>query len=668
MKKIVLAAALLLCSVGSYAEAVVSYARKNQNVTLDLNWTSANYGTVQWQKSNDGGTSWVDISGATSPQYTFKITSDGLYRACVKGDPACPDILLEREVKVVDFSVDVVSSTSSTVDVEVSDVDLAGVQVVEYGYCANFSSLQRPYEIMNRVKVGEQLPAGDTFDFTCTDLRPNETYSVRVYFKTADGSVIYGPGKLASTIEGLEWSSEDWTIEKQAIGARFALVGSTSDSNPNVKFWLGSDANSLSEYTVTDLGDHKYSAQVDNLVPNTPYLAVVTAEIDGEEVRIEKQVKTLSDYSNVVVDETVKPVTHTILWDKTKRLTQLSPEGQQVEYPRMCRVDENKILLMYHGSRGADQWSNIYLRKSYDNGVTWTEPVILFDKEQSNFGSHYWRIVNPEMIRLQNGWILMTCVGNGNPETNENCHVLACVSKDGGETWGDPIIVGRGRTWEPQVVQLPNGELELFVSSEAKWYPGANLYQEIVFARSTDNGLTWTELKRCSYNPNCRDGMPCALVMQGNKGILFTIECVNGSPSPSVLHRGLNEEWESGDWDRVQDDRRWGTPISGGGAPYCLQLPTGEIVVSSHAGGTGVWQTGRPRIVVGDNTGHNFTSAVTPLAGTSPLPSNTGAYYNSMFLKDNETVWLLITKAEYNGNTRENSAIMCLEGKIVEKQ
>lgn len=289
MKKIVLAAALLLCSVGSYAEAVVSYARKNQNVTLDLNWTSANYGMVQWQKSNDGGTSWVDISGATSPQYTFKITSDGLYRACVKGDPACPDILLEREVKVVDFSVDVVSSTSSTVDVEVNDVDLAGAQVVEYGYCANFSSLQRPYEIMNRVKVGEQLPAGDTFDFTCTDLRPNETYSVRVYFKTADGSVIYGPGKLASTIEGLEWSSEDWTIEKQAIGARFALVGSTSDSNPNVKFWLGSDANSLSEYTVTDLGDHKYSAQVDNLVPNTPYLAVVTAEIDGEEVRIESR-------------------------------------------------------------------------------------------------------------------------------------------------------------------------------------------------------------------------------------------------------------------------------------------------------------------------------------------------------------------------------------------
>ena len=61
----------------------------------------------------------------------------------------------------------------------------------------------------------------------------------------------------------------------------------------------------------------------------------------------------------------------------------------------------------------------------------------------------------------------MQFIGNANPETNPNCQVFVSISKDNGNTWGDPITVGRGRCWEPQIVQLPGGELELLVSSEA---------------------------------------------------------------------------------------------------------------------------------------------------------------------------------------------------------
>ena len=42
-----------------------------------------------------------------------------------------------------------------------------------------------------------------------------------------------------------------------------------------------------------------------------------------------------------------------------------------------------------------------------------------------------------------------------------------------------------------------------------------------------------------------------------------------------------------------------------------------------------------------------------------------GAYYNSFFLKDDETLWLLVTRAKYDGQTRVDSQIMMLEGKIV---
>lgn len=88
----------------------------------------------------------------------------------------------------------------------------------------------------------------------------------------------------------------------------------------------------------------------------------------------------------------------------------------------------------------------------------------------------------------------------------------------------------------------------------------------------------------------------------------------------------------------------------------------------AHTNQTGaVWQTNRPQVMMADNTGHNFKYSRLPLSGSSPLPAGTGAYYNSFFLYDNDTVWLLITCAKYEGDKRIESDVMMLEGKIVEK-
>ena len=269
------------------------------------------------------------------------------------------------------------------------------------------------------------------------------------------------------------------------------------------------------------------------------------------------------------------------------------------------------------------------------------------------------------MVRLQNGWILMTWIGNGNPENNQNNQVLVMISKDGGQTWGDPITVLRGRSWEPQIVQLPVGELELLVSSEAYWWDNQrnNLWQEIVCARSTDNGETWTAQKRASYNPGKRDGMPVQVVLQGNKGILFTIESIGSDKNPSIVWRPLDGEWDSNDWDEVIDDRRWVCDnIRGGCAPYAMQLETGEVVVCGHLNQNGaVWQTCRTQITIGDNTGHNFGSRTIPF---SSLPSGEGAYYCSLFQKDSDTIWLLWTHSKYDGSNCVKNTVELLEGSI----
>ena len=672
-KTIIITSLICFFSLAGFCQGTTSYVKTGMKTFLEIGWTADNFGTIQWQRSTDGGNNWTNINGATKPEYEFTTSSGAYYRAKIESQGECEPTYITREIKTVDFTVNLISTSENKAEFEISQIDFKDANIVEYGFSYNLSDLStRSYRDMQKIKAGNSIPSENTFTINCEGLIPNTSYYIHIYFKTEDGSMIYGPKKAAKTLPGIKWTTEDWEITKTTIAAQFELAGYTGTmGNSNLVFKYGTTQDNLQIINTTDLGNNRYASEkINNLTPNTNYFIQVEANFNGEAQTLIKEVKTLPDYSDVIVDNTTQSVKHTIRWDATRTLHRISPEGLNTEYPRIIRLNKDTLLCAYHGGSGNDQWLNIYLQKSFDNGRTWATPTILMDKEKSTIGNRYWRFVNPEMIKLQNGWILMTFVGNGRPETNENCHVMVITSKDGGETWNDPIIVGRGRTWEPMIVQLPNGELEMLVASEAAWWnTGGDLHQEILFSRSTDNGQTWTAFKRACYSPNRRDGMPVATVLQGNKGILFGIEIVNdnGFGSPSLVHRALNEEWDSTDWDGVSDSRRWKVNMNNahGGAPYILQLPSGEIVVSAHVNGrNNLWQTSYPRIVVGDNNGKNFTTPTTPLPN---LPSNKGAYYNSLFLKDDETVWLVVTHSLFEGTNRKQGEIMYLEGKIIKR-
>lgn len=669
-----LLAALAIPSLGQTSRDT-AYTRSGQNVTLNLNWTAQNYGSIQWQSSKDGGLTWKDISGQTSTTYTFQPQESTLYRAHIVGDPSCPPINIEREIVPINFTVDVDTVTYNSATLTITNTDIPKEDVVEYGYATNISNLSWSYSLMPLTKVGESLPTEDQFQVICQDLKPGRSYSIRFYIKTKDGSIVFGPGKTVTTLAGLEWHSENWTIEKNSIQGRFALVGDGEISD--IHFYYGTSENELNEGTyslvendIYETAPNLYATQlITGLQAGTSYIFKVSANIDGEVQTIEHTVKTMPDYSSYVVDETVKPVSHKIDWGTQHVLTKISdPSMTAVEYPRLVRLANGDLLLTYHGGTPSNTWKNCYYRISHDDGKTWENQVMIFNGSVNMLGSGFYRICNPQATVLDNGWVILSATADANPETNYNCKVITIISKDNCRTWSDPVIVGRGRNWEPHVVQLPGGELELLVSLEAKWWTGGVVAdQEIVVSRSTDYGQTWTAFRRAAHCDNVRDGMAVPILMQGNKGVLFSIESPKGGLSPSFVHRNLTEEYDSNSWNRVNSSKRWATGLNNGaGGPYSVQLPTGEIVVVAHTNQAGsVWQTNRPQVSLFDNTGHNRKYFTLPVTTGNPLNINEGAYYNSLWVKDAEHIWLLVTRVTYNGTTRGRSSIEYLEGTIV---
>ncbi|SDD74213.1 BNR repeat-like domain-containing protein [Mucilaginibacter pineti] len=377
-----------------------------------------------------------------------------------------------------------------------------------------------------------------------------------------------------------------------------------------------------------------------------------------------------TDNGNGKTDPPVTPVKHAddtppvdnststvnITWDATAK--KISHDVYYAEYGRVKRISATTLLLTYHCGGANDYWNNIALRRSDDNGATWGDAQILM---ADNIPGYY-GFSNPDILVMKNGWLMLAFVGRGNPDDNAHDNVQIRISKDQGLSWGDPKIIATGRSWEPGAIQLSDGDIELFYSSEANWWPSSNPQQDILFIHSTDNGATWSSPKEVAYASGFRDGMPTPLVLKDNKGIVFPIESVNNSKSPWVLWSSTDAKWNYNTNGTTSNGRRWLATTNNvfGGGPYMVQLSTGETLLSFQDGdGRAIsdWKKSTMLVLQGNSVGANFSKTTRPWPN---LPLNEGAYYSSMFLKDDNTV-VLITTRNFSDN---HSEIYWKEGHI----
>lgn len=352
------------------------------------------------------------------------------------------------------------------------------------------------------------------------------------------------------------------------------------------------------------------------------------------------------DSSDWVIEETIPgaPISH-IEWSTPRKV---SHEVYSADYPRILQLGGDALLLAYHGGDYNNTWDNIYLRKSLDRGDTWSEPEVLMADDDPD----YWGFANPELIELRSGRILMAFTGRGRPDDNQHDNIQVMHSDDRGQTWSNPRIVAYGRSWEPAMVQHPNGQILMFYSSEARWWQVADeIEQEILLVRSDNGGLSWSNPKSVAYTPGVRDGMPVPLVLREGKGIVFAIESVGNPDSPYILHSTLSNNFE----DKSKVSRKLAVPktlVNFGGGPYLIQLPTGETILSCHdTGGRNIgsdWKKNTMYVLIGDDEAKGFGNVSFPFPD---LPPDEGAFFNAIHALDQNTVIALGSRNFSDGHS-----------------
>lgn len=321
-------------------------------------------------------------------------------------------------------------------------------------------------------------------------------------------------------------------------------------------------------------------------------------------------------------------------------------------YPRVKHLSDGSLLMTFENDHYG--W-DIYSRRSTDGGKTWSDAILIRHsyKEESTVGEDTKVFVNPDFHQLKSGRILLAWQWryhkgyNDLPNTNQNCGVEMCWSDDMGRSWSEPREIYRGRNWEPAFVELPSGEIQMFITDSQQIRDKAS-FSGTSIIRSFDGGKTWQGkelatnsdvemISRTLWNGRGMDGMATAVLLDDSKGIVVPFETWSGrdvyEQSPNLVRTTLEQDWKC---DTVAMRANGGPDfpykkelnkdIKGFG-PYSCKLSTGEMVVLTN----GRWKDKYGVFVtVGDREGDNFSYVTTAF-------DDGGAYWGSIDqINDNE--------------------------------
>lgn len=320
-----------------------------------------------------------------------------------------------------------------------------------------------------------------------------------------------------------------------------------------------------------------------------------------------------------------------IFWDTTTRQTVFSNGG----YSRIIQLQDGRLMAVC-------EHTGINIAFSSNMGKSWTSPIKIV-----NNPSRINECV-PDLIQLSDGTIIVAY--NPRPQepySEDRKFGIRCkYSTDNGATWSEEIFVHDAHhtfadgCWEPSMLELPSGELQLYFADEGP-YTNSN-EQQISLTRSFDKGKTWSTPQKVSFRAGYRDGMPAPILLKDQSEIVYAFEDNGwgyGDFFPTTARCSLEKNWNNY-WVNSSSSNRQKTldpdycPAATGGAPYLCQLPNGETVIS--------WQstynssTGKLTMItaVGDERAQNFKSLSHPFI----ISGTTSVLWNSVAVIDTGVV------------------------------
>lgn len=360
-----------------------------------------------------------------------------------------------------------------------------------------------------------------------------------------------------------------------------------------------------------------------------------------------------------------KEPTHGIrlAWDYSTR-QQLSPAGSGYGgYARMSVLEDDSWFVVYESE------GHIHGRKSWDEGETWSEDVVIASPEGGVLATV------PEILQLQNSTVMVSY--NMRPgaqaPTGSRFGIRIKMSQDFGVTWSVYTEVYQAGTafengcWEPAQIQFPNGEIQLYIANEGPYTNSAE--QEITMFSSTDDGLTWSDGKTISFRSGHRDGMPVPLILNDGR-LVMSIED-NGVLPPEF--KPVIIESEDGSWAQAPvggsasarkslfegENRIAGTKYAG--APYVQQLPGGEVLLSYQSDefrARNQWDQSDMVVAIGDANTWSFGRKSRPFYFENP--EKTCLWNSIRVINDHEVIALGSTNA-----FGPNIAVWMIKGVVI---
>jgi len=311
-------------------------------------------------------------------------------------------------------------------------------------------------------------------------------------------------------------------------------------------------------------------------------------------------------------------------------------------YPRLTRLKDSTLLVIYETRTG-----NVHLKKSTDDGKSWSAPVEVFSKfvyASADGKSTIVNIANPEIKQLDNGDVVIAC--NYRPQKAEIAPYSIVIrrSTDNAQTWLPPQCLYSAAPrftdgcWEPSFLQLPNGELQVYFANENPYRNSDE--QEISMLRSGDNGLTWSKKTvTVSFRKSRRDGMPVPVILGGD--IVVAIEDNKiGQFKPYTVRSAISKNWsepvlaDSPNRHYALDKIVADTVYMG--APYLIKLPNGQTLLSyqTNEGRRHDWEGSTMEVAIGDTEGKKFGKRTRPF----DVPLNKEAKWNALSVWNGRTV------------------------------